>query len=295
MTPDKIPHYVRHLALTGVSTAGVTYHFRPMIAGELGWALATVNDATGELTIQSDWGDFTYRWHVGSNLGTVGDRNRTLTEFIADREPHWPGHCEYLADKLTARSDRSHFDSYKTVDAMQRDLAQKRLAWGRDMIDYFRDLRAEDPKNNRYDVGHADPPTCLHRQRVWCLGREEHWPLVRDTARRIFDELDELRGEDVVERFVDGFFKIMGHEFIAEEPWHDSLEYTPSTGYMQLLHGILPALVEACFARAYPGRHRCKLTMPREAGAGHWRDWHRGHGCHLDDTPIAAAAEAHHP
>lgn len=23
-------------------------------------------------------------------------------------------------------------------------------------------------------------------------------------------------------------------------------------------------------------------NMPREAGAGHWRDWHRGHGCHLD-------------
>ncbi len=23
-------------------------------------------------------------------------------------------------------------------------------------------------------------------------------------------------------------------------------------------------------------------NMPREAGAGHWREWHRGHGCHLD-------------
>lgn len=23
-------------------------------------------------------------------------------------------------------------------------------------------------------------------------------------------------------------------------------------------------------------------NMPREAGIGHWRDWHRGHGCHLD-------------
>jgi len=27
-------------------------------------------------------------------------------------------------------------------------------------------------------------------------------------------------------------------------------------------------------------------AMPRSAGAGHWRDWHRGHGCHLDpDAP----------
>lgn len=23
-------------------------------------------------------------------------------------------------------------------------------------------------------------------------------------------------------------------------------------------------------------------TMPREAGAGHWREWHRGHGCDKD-------------
>ncbi len=28
-------------------------------------------------------------------------------------------------------------------------------------------------------------------------------------------------------------------------------------------------------------------NMPRDAGAGHWRDWHRGHGCHLD--PDASA------
>lgn len=23
-------------------------------------------------------------------------------------------------------------------------------------------------------------------------------------------------------------------------------------------------------------------VMPREAGAGHWREWHRGHGCDKD-------------
>jgi hypothetical protein len=36
----------------------------------------------------------------------------------------------------------------------------------------------------------------------------------------------------------------------------------------------------------YPGvttEPRCPYgNMPREAGAGHWREWHRGHGCHLD-------------
>ena len=27
--------------------------------------------------------------------------------------------------------------------------------------------------------------------------------------------------------------------------------------------------------------HRCEHTSPPE-WTGHWRDWHRGHGCHLD-------------
>lgn len=31
-------------------------------------------------------------------------------------------------------------------------------------------------------------------------------------------------------------------------------------------------------------------SMPREAGAGHWRDWHRGHGCHLDPDRKPAGA-----
>lgn len=28
--------------------------------------------------------------------------------------------------------------------------------------------------------------------------------------------------------------------------------------------------------------------MPREAGAGHWRDWHRGHGCNQDPERTCA-------
>lgn len=31
-------------------------------------------------------------------------------------------------------------------------------------------------------------------------------------------------------------------------------------------------------------------NMPREAGAGHWRDWHRGHGCHLDPDAVRPSA-----
>jgi hypothetical protein len=39
----------------------------------------------------------------------------------------------------------------------------------------------------------------------------------------------------------------------------------------------LPDLVEVEVIASCPYGN-----MPRSAGAGHWRDWHRGHGCNLD-------------
>ena len=273
MTTETIPSYVKTFTCTKVTSGAVTYHLRPKTDQALaGWALATVNDATGELAIQSDWGNWSYRW----NTNSLGDDTATLTHFISDR-----GSGHYLADKLTSRQEREHFDADKTVDHMQRDLVKARVAWARDLIEYYED------EPDRVAVWDDDPPRIFHTQKVWCraLHVHEQWPLTRQVTRTIYDALEELRGEDNEERFTEEFIKIAGHEIISTEPWYGDLQHTPSPPYMQLLHGILPALIEACFRRVHPGRHRCTLTMPREAGAGHWREWHRGHGCHLDDTP----------
>lgn len=276
---EKLPHYVRTFECTKVSDGATTYHLSPKTDEALrGWALATVNDETGELAIQSDWGNWSFRWNT-QHLGSP-----SLTHFIAGRFSG-NGDCDYLADKLTSREERGHFDSYKTVEHMQRELAKARLEWGRELIDWY---RYEDPED-RIDVGDDEPPRHLHKHKIWMrhIHAYEQWPLTKQIARRLFVELEELKGEDNAERFTDQFYKIDGREFISDQPWEgDHLKYTPSTGYMQLLHGILPALVRACFARVMPGRHRCEKRMGREDGAGHWRDFHRGHGCHLDDTPI---------
>lgn len=234
---DRLPHYVHKFACTKVSTGATTYHLRPDPDEPLaGWALATVNDATGELAIQSDWGNWSFRWNI-DHLGQP-----SLTHFIGRREG-----CHYLADKLTSREEREHFDSYKTAAHMQRELAKHRLEWGRDLINYYEGDEPED----RDDVGTDDPIRHLRTFKVWsrALHQHEDWPLTRATARRIFDELEELRGEDSPERFVDAFFKIEGHDIISSEPWYDDLKYVPTPAYMQLLHGILPALVAACRAR----------------------------------------------
>lgn len=235
---EVIPKYVRTFSCTKVTNAATTYHLYPTTNEALaGWALATVNDETGELAIQSDWGNWSFRWSTNpSHLGKP-----TLTHFIADR-----GGCDYLADKLTSREEREHFDSRKTVDHMQRELAKKRLEWGRDLIDWY-----GDEPSDRLTVMDDDPPRRFHNQRVWCrhLRQHEQWPLTRQIARTLFDELEELRGENDADSFTRAFFEIDGHSIISEEPWHGDLQHTPSPSYMQLLHGILPALRDACRAR----------------------------------------------
>lgn len=40
---------------------------------------------------------------------------------------------------------------------------------------------------------------------------------------------------------------------------------------------------------------QCTDYMPAEAGAGHWREYHRGHGCHLDPDAVAVHAALEGP
>lgn len=47
------------------TTARVIHvRFRPS-----GWATFTICESTGELSVQSDWGSWSYRWHVGARAG----------------------------------------------------------------------------------------------------------------------------------------------------------------------------------------------------------------------------------
>lgn len=51
-----------------------SYSFRFKQYGE--WAIFTINEATGEFSIQSDWGNYQYRWNTRALGG------RTLTQFL---------------------------------------------------------------------------------------------------------------------------------------------------------------------------------------------------------------------
>ena len=157
-----------------------TYSFGCIPAG-VGWALCTVNDSTGELSICSDWGSWSYRWHV-AHLGTSGDRPLTLTEFIAGRSS---GAHEYLADKLTSedRAKREAFSPEKTVASLREYIRQRRrdepdgkmdAAMARQLYDDLAEVLTHDVQDTR-DFA----------ERVWDI----------DNHEQVFEACEDLRYE----------------------------------------------------------------------------------------------------
>ena len=104
------------LTLSSVDKTATTYRFY----GDRGWALCTVNDATGELLITSDHGRWAYRWNI-NHLGSP-----TLTAFIGELDS-----VDYLASKLLGTRE-TQFSAEKTARGFQRSLCARRLEDGRD-------------------------------------------------------------------------------------------------------------------------------------------------------------------
>jgi hypothetical protein len=230
------------------ATVATTYRFEPSPdkseGAGWGWALCTVNDATGELSVQSDWGNWSHRWSANpKHLGAP-----TLTHFIGER-----GSCHYLADKLSRESgprSGEEFDVDETIKRFRGILSERRLEQARAWVEYYRD---EDPEDTP-DVL-SDPPRWADKKPYrgthygsggWYEDKGE--PLTRGIARAIWEALGSLH-ECVrsVDLFCERFFRIPGYAWITDEPWELTV-YSPTIGYRLLLGGILPALVEACAA-----------------------------------------------
>jgi hypothetical protein len=116
------------------------------------WAIYTVNDHTGEFTIQSDWGDYTYRWNV-EHLGPR-DNKSTLHEFLAHAEPH------YIVNKFGQNKHhtfRKQFDDAATKIDLFNSLCERR----REKEISKEDAReAWDEINETWDIyidQHSDP------------------------------------------------------------------------------------------------------------------------------------------
>lgn len=81
------------------------------------WAIFTICDATGEFSIQSDWGGFFYRWNIDALGG-----GQTLTEFLAGMNDQY-----YVMNKLCYdRPDlKDEFDEEETKKLWQKMLWER--------------------------------------------------------------------------------------------------------------------------------------------------------------------------
>lgn len=82
-----------------------------------GWAIYTVNDGTGEFIVQSDWGNWSYRWNTDPKcLGAA-----TLTAFLRKMSDPW-----YVADKFHygRPRDREEFDDHATKRGLRKRVGE---------------------------------------------------------------------------------------------------------------------------------------------------------------------------
>lgn len=108
------------------TTISIHCRFKPH-----GWATFMINNDVGTLSIQSDWGDWSYRWGTGS-LGSP-----TLLIALRDRFDQW-----YVANKLFG-GKTSAYDPYKTEESFKKKLLEARRR---------RDISKEDASELWYEL-----------------------------------------------------------------------------------------------------------------------------------------------
>lgn len=228
------------LALVSAKNTATTYSFQTTGEGYRSWALCTVNDATGELNIQSDWGNWSHRWHTDA-LGSP-----TLTAFIGDRSG-----TDYLAGKLQQRDGGGRrWSARATARALCALLCARRLEDGRcqsegrldpdDMVD------GKVPVRLRFNYTEDGIPVGRYRGSLPYLTRAAARSLW-DGIEGVVDEVGD--GEHDASLFYDRVIQIDGFtDYVTDEPWnHSQTEQTPEDKALRTI--VLPALITACRAR----------------------------------------------
>lgn len=199
------------LVLVGEHSA-VTYRFKAK--EDFGWANATVDEAAASLQLNTDWGDWTYRW----NYKALGDPS--LHAFIGN------AHYDYLANKLLGGSKgATRFSAEKTANNLKKLLLERRLEDG----------RVENIVGRLSDYGKAAP----------------NFPVDRYTARGLWDDIDQA-GRDMGTN-ADAFFLSLPDtvfQHITDYPY-DCYETETSPEYVWLCEIILPPLAEVCRLNAH--------------------------------------------
>lgn len=206
------------LKLGEVTTFATTYRFTDP-SGH-GWgAYCTVNDQTGELIINSDWGSWSYMWspdprHIG---------NATLTHFIGER-----GGVDYIAMKLLGRRGAVCFSADATLKHLQTEIAKRRLEHGQSR--WVRSYGAEEAAR------------LTGRQFLTKRTARELW----DGLASIANDVGDFDGSETL--FIERAMQLDDIGLVAEELWEET-QHVESNDWKILHDVILPALVAACAVR----------------------------------------------
>ncbi|OPZ01445.1 MAG: hypothetical protein BWZ09_02712 [Alphaproteobacteria bacterium ADurb.BinA305] len=161
------------LRLVDTSTA-TTYNFR---GDRSTWARCTINDSTGELSIQSDWGNWAHSWH---HHGCAN-----VTEFIGGRNGG-----DYIAGKLLGRAGCTVFDLDATVSEFRRQVLDERRQLEMD-AETARDIWEElgDLDSDVDERGFVDEWMRTDPLRDYC---SEPWEHLRHTPSREYRALVDI-------------------------------------------------------------------------------------------------------
>lgn len=225
------------------STATTYQLYVPAALG--GWANCTVNDQTGELSIHSDWGNWSYQWsprpeHLGAE---------DLTEFLAKMPD---AESDYVARKLQGGWNAGHrFDGEATAAEMVSVIAKHRLEHGRNAIERCRD----------YQDGDGAPYTIEDAEHDLDQKNSEHFHhLTASAARGLADAVAELgadlNGHGGNSKAIEAVFGervvdlVSQHdaEWMFPEPW-DHYQHTQTFDDKMLRDAVLPAMFAACRQR----------------------------------------------
>lgn len=204
-----------------------------------GWAIFTVNNASGEFHIQSDWGSWQHRWPVGENLGR---------DSAAHAKPlaHFLGTCSgagYVVDKLgygEPRTFRDTFSETQTKDSMRRMILGARLN-SPDVPSETSELMEELVKKRtgrELDSWYGDSLTHEDARYLW--KNLDRWLSDHDmkTEASQIMAVDDLRYRcPELYDFLTG--KDESRNMIDREVW-ELFEYRPSWSYSFLYEVLLP-------------------------------------------------------
>jgi hypothetical protein len=148
------------------STEKFDFKFNPS-----GWAIVFIDDETGVVSMQTDWGNYSYRW---------GSPGGPLKEFLLKCD------ASYLIGKF-AQGERDYFDQGETrKECLKRVLEKRRFRWitsseAREAYDEVKKMDLDSPEAVFYTIQDQAP---TFYEKVLCECSYD-LPIIKDYSPRV--------------------------------------------------------------------------------------------------------------